>query len=181
MEKWLSVSEVMERSGLTESTARRYIRNHQRFLKVRKGKRKSYQIHESELDIIKQIRDWYGEGKGIDDVDELLQDQGITMTVTVNDGEKEVEQTVSEALSELKKSMDEQKEFNKKLLEELDKRDRYISEKLDKRDEQLMNVMNESMEAKKQIATAAEAESVHEEEQKDPEKKKSFFSRLFNK
>lgn len=152
MEKWLSVSKVMEKAGLSESTARRYIRNHQRFLKIRKGKRKSYQIHESQLDIIKQIRDWYGEGKGAEDVDELLQDKGIAMTVVVKEDDGEVEQTVGEALAQLQKSVDEQNES----IKELKTFNQRLIEELDKRDEQIMKAVKESLESKKEIAAAKE-------------------------
>lgn len=164
MDDWLSVSEVVERTGIPENTLRRYLNNHQHHLRLKRN-HKQYSIHEDSVEVLTKIRGWYEQNKKRDKVDDLLNQSKIPMTITVDDGGGSVEVDVSETLADLKKGMEEQKEFNRQLLEKLDQRDKYIEERLNQRDEQLMKAMRESLESKKEIAAEKEPES-------EPPKKK---------
>ncbi|WP_054637855.1 DUF3967 domain-containing protein [Thalassobacillus sp. C254] len=157
MKEWFSVAEVVDELGIPANTIRRYINNHGIYLKIKK-KHKSYFIHKESLNVIKDIRRWYQDGKSGEQVDELLSNQGIPMTISMGEDEQ-TDIKVTKVLSELKEDMKEQKEFNKRLIEELEKRDQYINEKLKTRDERLLSTMKEMMEVKKQIAAKEERKS----------------------
>lgn len=152
MKEWQAVSDVEKMTGIPNGTIRRYIRQHGMYLKVRK-KHKSYEIHEDSIEILKEIRTLYGEGKNVDQIDDILSEKGYSMTVTIKNDHEHVTVDVGEVLSEIRKGMDDLKDFNRELIKRLDEREKYIQESLKKRDEQLMNLLRELQE-QKQLASS---------------------------
>lgn len=83
--------------------------------------------------------------------------------------QRDLDRSNNEPLKTLLEHVRTQEEFNKELLNRLNQQQRYIEEWLNKRDEILMQSIKESIETRKLIAAAQQ------------EKKKGFFSRLFDK
>lgn len=105
MNEWISVSEVAKKTNIPEATVRRYIREHGFHLRVKKG-HKSYQIYHESIDTLNQIREMYGKGLNMDEVNNMLADNK-PMIITVNEQDERMAVNVAEALMELKRSMDE--------------------------------------------------------------------------
>lgn len=167
MENWLSIKEVEEQTDIPHQTIRRYLDRHGYHLKLKK-KHKSILVHKTSIETIQKIRSWYSDNKNAEQVDELLVNNGIPMTIEYNDTHENVSINFPEVLSSLRKSMSEQQEFNENLLRYLNEKDEQIrkqgelikhqqkllEENLAKRDEQLLTVIREIQETKQQIAAS---------------------------
>lgn len=167
MDEWYSVTEIEKKTGIADSTVRRYIRNHGHHLQIKK-RGKSYLIAEDSIPTIKKIRELYDKGKQSEDVNDSLRKMNIPTVITVTDKDDSVTVDVSEVLIQLQKDMNDQKEFNKALLEHIKKQQEYIDNKLEERDQRLIAAIRESQETRREIAA-------------EKEEKKSWISRLFNK
>lgn len=154
MDKWLSVSKVVEETKIPENTLRRYLTKHQHHLRLNKN-HKQYSIHEESVEVLKKIRGWYEDNKKQEQVDDLLNQSNIPMTITVHDDGGSVVVDVAETLSELKKAMGEQKEFNKMLLHTIQEQNEYIKNSLDRRDNLLTESLRSSM---NEVAAEKESE-----------------------
>jgi hypothetical protein len=104
MSEWLTVTELEGETGIPTPTIRRYIRQHGFYL-VMKKRHKSYLLARESVETLISIRDMYGRGMNVDQVNESLVATGVTMTITVNDEDGETTVQVGEALSELKHDM----------------------------------------------------------------------------
>jgi len=63
MTEWLTVvAEIEKETGIPDTTVRRYIRSHGHNFKLKK-EGKSYLVASESVEIMKQIREWYAEGK----------------------------------------------------------------------------------------------------------------------
>lgn len=112
-EQWLDVSEAAEKTHIPAETVRRYIREHGVHLRIKKSG-KYYYIHEESLDVIKQIRQLYSDGKKKNEIEESLSAAGIPMTVTVNHDGEQMTVNVADELLEIKKELFEQRQHNEK-------------------------------------------------------------------
>lgn len=170
MEKWLSIKEVDEQTAIPHQTIRRYIDRHGHHLKLKRQHNRMF-IHEDSLEHLQTIRSWYAKNYNSDQVDELLVNQGVPMTIEYDENDSEsVSINFPEVLSSLTKGMNEQREFNEQLLEHLSKQDGYmrkqnekiqaqqklLDENLAKRDEQLLEVIREIQETREQVAASRE-------------------------
>lgn len=82
--KWYSVQEVCENTGLSDSSVRRYLQRHKRFLKTRYQGR-VLQIAEESLPVIEKIRQFYIElGWNRERVEEALAET-YSMSVVVGE------------------------------------------------------------------------------------------------
>lgn len=77
-----------------------------------------------------------------------------------------------ESYLELKQLLIEQSNLIQQLIEKMDKKEEILQDQLNERDKALMRLINEKLEAQKQIAAAEEAKAKEQQ---------SFFSRLFGK
>lgn len=168
--EWLTVLEIEKQTNIPNATIRRYIRNHGHHLKIKK-QGKSYIVASESAEILKQIRDYYNDGRNTEQVEKELSKAGIPVTITVNDNDQTVNVNLAEALMQLQKDVNEQKEINRSLLEQMKKQE----ESQIKRDQMLLQVIREMQETKKLAAAAQEQipKEVHSE------RKKGFFSRFF--
>ncbi len=172
MINYLTISEICKGTNISNSSCRRYLSEFDEFFSVKGGSRvKKYE--EQAVNVIRRIKHLYDEGKDKDEIYNVLINE---FPLVVNDDEQRNIDSVpglatSEDIAMIKESLEEQKKFNADLLKRLDRQQEYIDQSMKKRDQELILTMQESLEAKKQIATAAE---------KEPEKQ-GFFSRLFNK
>lgn len=97
---WLTVSEVSERTDIPPETVRRYLTRHSLHLQSKKG-HKSYQIAESCIPVLIQIRTLYAEGKQADEVETALARSGRPTIVSVNEYGESVNVNVVESLAAL--------------------------------------------------------------------------------
>ena len=163
----LMVSNIL---GVQESTIRKYCalmqKHHYEFNKNSVGHRIFYP---KDIEILKQII-------------ELKNNSSLTLNEAVKtilssdiDDITDIESTsnhdYNKLLNEFKTFQDEQMNFNKRLLEQLEKQNNYIKNSLEERDRNLMFLLKESMESKKQLAVAID-ELKQENEKK---KKRSIF------
>jgi DNA-binding transcriptional MerR regulator len=81
----LTVSELSERLGVPENTLRRYCKIYDGWLCSRKIGR-GIKYDEESLDVLARIRDWYGEGKIREDIEELLGDKSFMDVEDDGDG-----------------------------------------------------------------------------------------------
>jgi hypothetical protein len=82
--KWYTVLEVEKEYNIPNATVRRYIRNHGHNLLLKK-KGKSYIIAQDSIDVLKKIRELYGQGMGTEQIEEALRESNVPVTITVND------------------------------------------------------------------------------------------------
>ena len=169
MQKWYSIKVAANETGIPHQTIRRYIDRHGHHLKLKKQHKNISIAHES-IDTLDKIRSWYGDNHNADQVDELLANNGIPMTIDYDHEGKQVNVNFPEAVISLQKGLDGQKKFNEKLLLHLQKQDEYmrkqdaqikeqqrlIEEKILLRDEQLMSVLRDLQETKTQLAASSE-------------------------
>lgn len=154
--EWFTVTEVEKETNIPHQTLRRYIKAHGHHLYLKK-RHKSYLINHSSIDVILKIRNMYSEGKTSENVDEILANSNIPLTIDIeNDNEQQsvhvpnMLQELNNNLVTMNEKMEKQEEFNDELLQQMKKQEKYINERLNKRDEALMKVMKEIMETKKQ-------------------------------
>lgn len=178
MTNYLTISDLCRETDVSNSSCRRYLTEFSDFFSVKGGSRvKKYE--EQAVNVIKRIKLLYDEGNDKDEIYSVLVNESPTV---VNDEEKQTNKeessrlATSEDIDEIKESLEEQKRFNAELLKRLDQQAEYINQSITKRDQELMNVMNEISENKKQLASSEEQET-----ESEPEQKKGFFSRLFGK
>lgn len=170
MDNWYTIKETEEHTKIPHQTIRRYIDRHGYHLKL-KRKHKSILLHETSIETLQKIRLWYSENNTADQVDELLVNDGVPMTIEYDEKDHEnVSINFPKVLSSLEKTMSEQREFNEHLLHHLSKQDEYmrkqdekiqhqqqlIDDSLAKRDEQLIAVMREIQQTKQLIAASKE-------------------------
>ncbi|HWL23351.1 MAG TPA: DUF3967 domain-containing protein [Ureibacillus sp.] len=163
----LMVSNIL---GVQESTIRKYCalmqKHNYEFNKNSVGHRIFYA---KDIEVIKKII-------------ELKNNSSLTLNEAVKtilnsdidditDIETTSNQDYSKLLNEFKSFQTEQMNFNKQLLEQLEKQNNYIKNSLEERDRNLMHLLKESMESKKQIAVAIEEMKVENEK-----KKRSIFN-----
>ncbi len=98
-------------------------------------------------------------------VSEIL---GTTVEEVKSNSEKrpKEKQDFNQLLEEFSAFKNEQMDFNKKLLEQLIKQEHYIKNSIEERDKKLMYAMKESMETRRQLAAAVEAEREKEKKKK---------------
>lgn len=159
-DQWHTVAEAGESLGIPTGTIRRYLRTHGQHLKARKYHKK-YQIHDDSIQTIQMIRDLYGKGKSQDEIDRILDQKGITRTITV-------EPIEDDRLDLIMDKLDKQDQMMAMMAEQIQKQNEYIKQSIDARDQRLIEAIRESLEARKQIASAEE-------------EKRSFWSRLFKR
>jgi DNA-binding transcriptional MerR regulator len=163
--QWFTVSQVEEKTGIPHQTIRRYIKIHGHHLNLKK-QHKSYLFNEKSIKVILQIRSLYSEGLNSDQVDDALSRSGVPLTVSVSDGDEQVNVNLAETLLELKRDVNllheqlrEQQEINKALVhqlaeqnEQMKKQQQYLDEKLSRRDEALLQSLRQLQETKRLIA-----------------------------
>jgi phosphoglycerate-specific signal transduction histidine kinase len=100
--EWLTVTEVSRRLNISDRTLRRYIHDHKLFIDIRKEQGRPMEIHESSIEILKQIRVMYEKGWDSVKIHRYLS-RIKPMIIPVEDDKKnELPATVGEALNEIK-------------------------------------------------------------------------------
>lgn len=114
-QQWLDVSDAAKKTNIPAETVRRYIRDHGVHLKIKKSG-KYYYVHNEAIDVIKQIRQLYSDGKKKNEIEEALSTAGIPMTITVDhDGERTIVNMAGKILKmekEIAEQRQQQQQFN---------------------------------------------------------------------
>lgn len=169
MFEWFSISELAEKSGIAESTVRRYLNNFNVFFRDKGGKR-SKKYEANSINILNRIRELFEQGKESEEVRHILSREysmiidGDSEVVTDENQERNVDLPAlktSEDTVVIRELLEEQRDFNKMLLDLLQKQETRIQQLTD------------------EVAATKENIGITEEVvQKEPEKK-SFIQRLF--
>jgi hypothetical protein len=178
MEKWVSTKDVLDKTKIPRNTILRYLSEeyHGHHFNIKIGDRKSKLIPASQVELIVQIKKWYDGGKTKEEVNQLLEDRGVPMVITVpGDSGELVIKDVAEELSEIKKLFQVELEFKKALMEEIQdlkegmvRQQEYIDNKLIERNEEVVKSLRESMKLRK--AEFLEAESMAAASQENKKK-----------
>jgi hypothetical protein len=80
--EWYTLKEMIELVDIPENSLKRYIQEHDNFIKFNKEHNR-YKIHESAVNVLKKIRKLYGEGHKKDEVNDRLREMGTPMDIVV--------------------------------------------------------------------------------------------------
>lgn len=153
MEKWLSISQLSEITGIPETTVRRYTNkfiNYFRYEKRSRGKK----FHPGSVEVLNRIAALYA-----DDYEAMEIENALAKDFPINIGNDEETtkqppaKSIEQQFNEFK---EQQEEFNKKLLQELKEQQNYIKNSIDKRDHELMNTLNEMQETRRALVASQE-------------------------
>lgn len=167
--EWLTITELADRTEISESTVRRYLQNFSTFFDSKGGKRsKQYEV--TAVKVLGRIRELFEKGLETMEVRRVLSQEYSMIidgeTVAVEDENKQENSgapalATAEDVAAIHALIEEQRIFNKTLLELLQNQERYIQHLL------------ENQQSLIATTTEEEAETVEVVE------KKSFFRRFF--
>lgn len=169
MKEWLTINELSERTGIPDSTIRRYITKFSDFFVVKGGNR-SKRYEDTAVEVLLRIKDLYDKGYETEQTYNAL----LKVFPQIIDPEETEESSSLPALAtsddiiEIKQMLKAQQEFSNRLLDRLSKQEEYIRNSLERRDQRLMQAITDSMNERKLLL---------ESKQED----KSFWQRLFKK
>src|SRR5690625_4199769 len=153
--KWYTVNQVAEKTGIPAETVRRYVRQYKDYLLTNRGERRSYLIHETSIEAIERIRYLLDHGHQRQQIENTLQQTETTIIQTDNEDMKnylqtlpELHKTMIEQVEQLNEKSDKQEQIIQSLVEQLHQQEQRIIE----RDEHIMKLMNELIEDKKRLA-----------------------------
>lgn len=157
MDKWLSISQLSEVIDIPETTVRRYANKFDKYFRYEhRGRGKKY--HPDSMEIIKRIAFLYSEDYEITDIDSILSKE-FSFTI---ENEKT---TIQPRMKSLEQQFDEfkkqQEEFNSQLLKKIQEQQDYIQNYIGTRDEELLNVLSQLQESKKQLSATKEKKWWH--------------------
>jgi flagellar biogenesis protein FliO len=160
MNEWFTINQLSEKTGIPYQTIARYLDRHSQHLRIKK-EHKSYLIHDDSIKIIEQIREFYSQRMSAVQVDKELTVSGVPIEHIIEDENAII--TLRETLQDMQKSMRElhekhekQEQFNKTLLNQLEKQQQFMETAMKERDRKITELLNESLETKKLIASAQE-------------------------
>lgn len=165
--KWITASEIAKQANIPESTTRRYLNNFESFFKYQDRSR-GRRYHPDAVVVVTRIQSLYSAGAESEEIVENLEKE-FPITVNSHDPSTDIPPPVApyataedlaKVIEGLEQQRKQQEEFNKALIDRLDERDRYIEESIRKRDENLMVVLREIQDSKKQIAAAEEEKEI---------------------
>lgn len=183
LSKTLTISELAEKANIAESTVRRYLHNFRIFFNNLGGTR-GKRYDESAVKVLIRIKNLFDQGFDTEKAISILSHEFTVVLDGENDEDKQEITDVptfatSEDVAEIKAALAEQKVFNQLLMEKLTEQDRYIKESMNKRDKLLLESLRAIQSEKLEIAETAASEEMEKVKTGTPEKKRSFFLRLF--
>lgn len=109
MSKWYTLKEMIELVDIPENSLKRYIQEHDNFIKFNKEHNR-YKVHESAINVLKKIRKLYGEGHKKDEVNDRLREMGTPMDIVVESDDDGIDS--KKELLDIKEMLRRQMEFN---------------------------------------------------------------------
>lgn len=98
-EGYITIKEIVQETGLPESTARRYLERHNHALRTQKSGKNAWLLNEDDLPLINTIRNCYEQGMSVAEVENYLLQSGQPITVTIDN---EREQAITPAAAFMK-------------------------------------------------------------------------------
>jgi len=96
---YLTIPEISKETGIPESTARRYLEQHNHALRTKKSGRGAWLLKEDDLELMRTIRNCYEQKMSVEEVENYLLQSGQPITITV---ENEREQVITPAAAFMK-------------------------------------------------------------------------------
>lgn len=165
MQEWITINELSDKTGIADSTIRRYVAKFSDFFVVKGGAR-SKRYEETAIKILIRIKELYEKGLETEQVYKNLEKD----FPLVLDGDAPEEQTTllpalatSDDISEIKEMLKAQQEFSNRLLDRLSKQEEYIKDSIDRRDRELMQALKDSMSERRLLLENKEAEDKKED------------------
>lgn len=165
MQEWLTINELSDKTGIADSTIRRYVAKFSDFFVVKGGAR-SKRYEETATKILIRIKELYEKGLETEQVYKNLEKD---FPLVLN-GDAPEEQTTllpalatSDDISEIKEMLKAQQEFSNRLLDRLSKQEEYIKDSIDRRDRELMQALKDSMSERRLLLENKEAEDKKED------------------
>lgn len=134
MKEWLSINELATKTGIPDTTIRRYIAKLSDFF-VSKGGSRSRRYDSSAIEVLSQIKDLYDKGL---ETDQVANELGKTFPMVVKTEEPPKLPAIATELTEIRSAIVELKLSNDELLETLRTRDELIRELLETNKNQLL-------------------------------------------
>jgi AcrR family transcriptional regulator len=97
-QEWYTVKEVEKELNVSRPTLYRYIENHGHYLKTNKVDNAIFISHQS-LDILREIREQYENGKRKKQIEEYLKNKAVPLHITVRDNNVRMQE--SQGISEI--------------------------------------------------------------------------------
>lgn len=97
---YITIPEISEKTGIPESTARRYLEQHNHSLRTKKSGRGAWLLKEEDLPLIQTIRTCYEQKMSVVEVENYLLESGQPLTITI-DGNQEKTITPAQAFMQL--------------------------------------------------------------------------------
>lgn len=157
--RWLTVREVVEDTGISDATLRRYLRAHGRFIKTRKVGA-ALEISEESIPVLLKIRHYYEQKWDRQRVEKVLESTE-PMALVVYDEETGIDATLGESLAGI---------FN--YLQRLENRQKEL-------EEEILRLRRELRERDQNLLQGIQSLSRVEKHQK--EKQKGFLRRWFGR
>lgn len=175
MEKWYSVAELAEETGIPEPSLRRYLARFSIYV-VSKGGKRAKKYDPTTIELLNRVKSLYDAGYETEGIKKLIKNE-FPVIMSDKENEKTEENpnlpalATAEDVAEIKQALAEQKEFNKLLIQRLTEQERFIRETLESRDQLLLE----------KLSTKEEEQEKEEIQILTEEKPRGFFKRLFKK
>lgn len=161
--RWLTVREVVEDTGISDATLRRYLRAHGRFIKTRKVGA-ALEIAEESIPVLLKIRHYYEQKWDRQRVEKVLESTE-PMALVVRDEETGIDATLGESLSSIYYYLQRLENRQKELEEEILRLRRELRE----RDQSLLQGIQQANQSLSRV------------EKHQKERQKGFFHRWFGR
>lgn len=169
IKEWLTINELADKTGIPDSTIRRYIAKFSEFFVVKGGAR-SKRYEDSAAKVLLRIKDLYDKGLETEQTYNALLKEFPRI---VDDQAPEESETLpalatSDDITEIKQMLKAQQELSNRLLDRLAKQEEYIKDSIERRDRELMQALADSMNERRLLL-------------EDKKEDKNFWQRLFRK
>ena len=169
MSEWYTINELADKTGIPDSTIRRYIAKFSDFFVVKGGTR-SKRYEDTSVKVLLRIKDLYDKGYETEQThNALLKDFPRIIDEELTEESSSLPAlATADDIAEIKQMLKAQQEFSNRLLDRLAKQEEYIKDSLERRDKALLQSITDSMENRKLLL-------------EDKKEDKTFWQRLFNK
>jgi predicted transcriptional regulator len=89
-EGYLTIPEISKETGIPESTARRYLEQHNHALRTKKTGRGAWLLNVEDVQLMNTIRTCYEQKMSVNEVENYLLQSGQPITITIDDEQQQV-------------------------------------------------------------------------------------------
>lgn len=166
---WLTINELADKTGIPDSTIRRYISKFSDFFMVKGGTR-SKRYEDTAAKVLLRIKDLYDKGLETEQTYNTLLKEfpRIVDEQAPQEPEALPALATSDDITEIKQMLKAQQELSNRLLDRLAKQEEYIKDSIERRDRELMQALADSMNERRLLLEGKKED-------------KNFWQRLFRK